>query len=163
MSTTSRLRKLESVHLPEAVLLVEDKETERALYKEWLEGAKYVVIDVSTKALALMHLDRLDLSFVVLDLRLPNGHGREVVEALVAKRDDVPVVVVTGLPDPPILGFPVTCTMKKPIARGMFLNAVNSAAETARHFRTIRRATRILHERCKQESPPIEGMKGGTE
>jgi DNA-binding response OmpR family regulator len=150
MATTRVIR-------PDAVLLVEDHEQTRATYKEWVESAGFVVIEASTKAMALMHLDRLDLSAIVLDLILPNGHGREVVDTLVAKRDDVPVVVVTGFPDPPVFGFPVTCVLRKPFPRGMFLSALNAAAETGRSMRSIQRSTRVLHERCNRplaELPP---------
>jgi len=148
MATTRLLR-------PDAVLLVEDHEQTRATYKEWVESAGFVVIEASTKAMALMHLDRLDLSAIVLDLILPNGHGREVVDTLVAKRDDVPVVVVTGFPDPPVFGFPVTCVLRKPFPRGMLLNAVNAAAETGRSLRSIQRSTRVLHERCNRPLPEL--------
>ncbi len=152
MATTRLIR-------PDAVLLVEDKDSERALYKEWLEDMGFVVIDVGTKALALMHLDRLDLNAIVLDLRLPNGHGREVVESLVSKRDDVAVVVVTALPDPPIFGDPVTATLRKPIARSMFVNAVTTASNASRDKRSIRRSTRKLLDASSRplvELPPEE-------
>ncbi len=143
MATTRVLR-------PDAVLIVEDKESELRLYKEWVESAGFVVIEASTKAMGLMHLDRLDLLTIVLDLRLPNGHGREVVEALVKKRDDVPVMVVTGLPDPPVFDWPVTRVLRKPIPRGMFLDAFSYAIDRGRNMRSLARSTRVLHDRCNR-------------
>lgn len=135
----------------ETVLLVEDNETTRRSYSEWLKEAGFKVIEASTKAIALMHLDRLDLSAIVLDLILPNGHGREVVEALKLKRDDVGVVVVSGFPDSPTFDLPVVASLRKPFPRGVLLHAVIAAIEKYTDpVKSIREATRRLRDNNKK-------------
>ncbi len=110
------------------VLLVEDDNHIRHIYALILNQAGYEVIEAGSVATALMHLDKVGLLAVVLDLRLPNGHGRRVVEELVAKRNDVPVVIMSGTPDEHDLGWPVIETLRKPVQRTPFLSAVNRAA-----------------------------------
>lgn len=95
------------------VLVVEDDDKQRAIICLILTNAGYKVTEAVSVKTALMHLDLIDLSAVVLDVRLPNGHGRKVVEALIAKRDDVPVVVLTAFPEDAPTGFPVTSVLDK--------------------------------------------------
>lgn len=129
----------------DTVLLVEDHDLTRASYAEWLRGAGFKVIEATSKAVALMHLDRIDLSAIVLDLILPNGHGREIVEALKAKRDDVGVVVVSGFPDSPTFDLPVTDSLRKPFPRGALLSAVVKAIDTYTDpIKSIRETTRRI-------------------
>lgn len=135
----------------DTILLVEDHDLTRASYAEWLRGAGFKVIEATTKAIALMHLDRLDLSAIVLDLILPNGHGREVVDALKAKRDDVGVVVVSGFPDSPKFDLPVTASLRKPFPRGVLLHAVVKAIETYTDpIKSIRATSRRLGDSAKK-------------
>jgi CheY-like chemotaxis protein len=95
------------------ILIVEDDDRQRAMIALILSNAGYQVTEAVSVKTALMHLDLMDLSAVVLDLRLPNGHGRKVVESLIAKRDDVPVIVLTAFPDDAPKGFPVTSILDK--------------------------------------------------
>ena len=88
------------------VLLVEGDDGTRTTFKT-LSNAGYIVIEAESVKTALMHLDVLDLSCVILDLKLPNGHGRRVVEELQSKRNDVPVVVLSGYHGEEEWGFPV--------------------------------------------------------
>ncbi len=135
----------------DTVLVVEDHDLTRRSYSEWLKGAGFKVIEASTKALALMHLDRLDLSAIVLDLILPNGHGKEVVEALKAKRDDVGVVVVSGFPDSPTFTLPVVASLRKPFPRGVLLHAVVEAIEKYTDpVKSIRASTRKMGDSNKR-------------
>ena len=128
------------------ILLVEDDERTRYTYREWLFEAGYEVIEASTKAVALMHLDRMELAAIVLDLVLPNGHGKEVVEALIAKRNDVGVVVVSGFPDSPEFDFPVVSSLRKPFPRGVLLSHLQKAQATSDNFRSARDSWRRLRE-----------------
>ncbi len=109
------------------VLLVEDDAKIRHIYAYFLAQAEYKVIEAWSVATALMHLDARELSAVVLDLWLPNGHGREIVEALVARRNDVPVVILSATPDEYTWDWPVVSALKKPAQRTPFLRAVSDA------------------------------------
>lgn len=109
------------------VLLVEDDEKVRHIYAYFLAQAEYKVIQAWSVATALMHLDARELTTIVLDLWLPNGHGREIVEALAAKRNDVPVVIISATPDEYKWDWPVVGALKKPAQRTPFLRAVADA------------------------------------
>lgn len=109
------------------VLLVEDDAKIRHIYSFLLAQDGYKVIEAWSVATALMHLDARELVAVVLDLWLPNGHGKEIVEALVAKRNDVPVVIMSASPEEYKWDWPVVETLQKPAQRTPFLRAVASA------------------------------------
>ena len=129
------------------VLIVEDDERVRKAICLILANAGYGVVEAVSVKTALMHLDILDLSAIVLDLRLPNGHGKRVVEELIAKRDDVPVVVLTGYPEDAPTGFPVTSILDKPVQRDRLLRAVGDARVASDAIRSLRTSTRKLGER----------------
>lgn len=132
------------------ILFVEDDTHVRAAYSLALTNAGYEVIPAGSIATALMHLDVIDLKAVVLDLRLPNGHGRRVIEELVAKRNDVPVVILSGTPDEHALGWPVVAALQKPTKRDPFLAAVNKATNaTAEVVDKLRDSARRLKD-CQE-------------
>lgn len=106
------------------VLLVEDDTHIRHIYAYILVQAGYKVIEAVSVATALMHLDVIDLVAIVLDLRLPNGHGRRVVEELIAKRNDLPAVILSATPDEYEWSWPVVAALQKPARRTPFLKAV---------------------------------------
>ncbi|HEV3028489.1 MAG TPA: response regulator [Planctomycetota bacterium] len=126
------------------VLVVEDDAKQRTMICMILANAGYGVVEAVSVKTALMHLDIMDLSAVVLDLRLPNGHGRKVVEELVSKRDDVPVVVLTGYPEDAPKGFPVTAVLNKPFKRDRLLEAVAEARTASDAIKSMRASTRKL-------------------
>lgn len=82
-----------------ALLVVDDDEGLRLLMADALQGAGYAV---ETAANARETLARLDLSppdLLVLDLKLPDGGGPELITRLQRDRAAVPFVVVTGRGD----------------------------------------------------------------
>jgi len=127
-----------------SVLLVEDDTRIRSIYAYLLVQAGYTVIEAASVATALMHLNALDLSCIVLDLKLPNGHGRRVVEELQSKRDDVPVVVLSGHYSDGDWDFPVVAVLQKPPAPVALVEAVEKASSQADAIREIRNSTRRL-------------------
>lgn len=126
------------------VLLVEDDQRVRMALSMILTNAGYTTIGAGSVATALMHLDVLDLSCVVLDLMLPNGHGRRVVEELKAKRDDVPVVILSAFHGEDVWDFPVVAVLEKPTKRDVLLAAVSKASNHATAIRALRESTRRL-------------------
>jgi len=125
------------------VLLVEGDDGTRTTFKT-LSNAGYIVIEAESVKTALMHLDVLDLSCVILDLKLPNGHGRRVVEELQSKRNDVPVVVLSGYHGEEEWGFPVVAVLPKPPTPVALVEAVEKASSQADAIREIRNSTRRL-------------------
>ena len=127
-----------------SVLIVEDDGHIRKRLALVLRAASYEVHESGTVAGALERLDDKDLEAIVLDLRLPNGHGRKVVEDLKAKRDDVPVVILSAFPTEVLLEWPVTSIMKKPTKPDELKAAVAAARRSAEHLHSLRRNTNRL-------------------
>jgi DNA-binding NtrC family response regulator len=78
-----------------SVLLVEDSETQAAVYSAYLPAPQFDVMCVTTGEQALAELTARPYSLVLLDLHLPGIQGLEVLRRIVAARLQVPVVVMT--------------------------------------------------------------------
>jgi DNA-binding response OmpR family regulator len=128
------------------ILFVEDDKHVRDIYELLLVQNGFNVTPCGTVAAACMHLDISDLYGVVLDLRLPNGHGLRVVQELVAKRNDVPVVIFSAFHGEHEWTFPIVAALRKPPTRDEFLGAVRLAVSKSTEIRTIRETTRRLRE-----------------
>ncbi len=82
------------------VLLVEDEPSIAELERAVLEDSGFTVKEVRRGLQALECLGRCEgIALMVLDYRLPDMTGADVVEALGERFDRLPVVVVTGYPD----------------------------------------------------------------
>lgn len=126
------------------VLLVEEDVEVRADLYATLSDAGYSVIEAASVKTALMHLDVLDLTCVVLDLQLPNGHGRRVVEELKAKRDDVPVVILSAFHENEEWEFPVVSVLEKPVKKAVLIECIENAAKQSEAIHSIRETTRRM-------------------
>lgn len=134
------------------VLLVEDNENIRKAFAHFLDQEGYKVVEACSVRTGLMHLDIIDLKCVVLDLRLPNGHGRQIVEELKAKRDDVPVVITSAYHDDSDWEFPVVRFLRKPTLKKDLVAAVNEAvAGYATWISDIRDSTRRIKDLAQQQ------------
>lgn len=78
------------------LLLIEDDEIEATLIARWLDG-RFEVAAEKTLAAGLKAAADQDLRGVLLDLRLPDAEGLKALEAVVARRSDLPIIVLTGL------------------------------------------------------------------
>jgi DNA-binding response OmpR family regulator len=76
------------------ILLVEDDRRIVAFLEQGLKAHAYAVESVRTAAEALVRAPDADL--VVLDLRLPDGDGMNVLRQLRAEGVRVPVIVLTA-------------------------------------------------------------------
>ncbi|MEM7352767.1 MAG: response regulator [Acidobacteriota bacterium] len=85
------------------VLLVEDDEALAMLERESLEREGFRVIEARAGQKALGCLaDSRSLALLVLDYRLPDMTGADIVAHLGDRITSLPVVMVTGYPDPRI-------------------------------------------------------------
>jgi len=82
-----------------AVLVVDDEPSIRLLCRINLELEGYDVFEAGSLAEARAAVEAHDLSVVLLDLRIGNERGADLVEELHGKEPPVPVVFVTGSAD----------------------------------------------------------------
>ncbi|MDX1612471.1 MAG: response regulator [Candidatus Thermoplasmatota archaeon] len=86
---------------PLNVLLVEDEQADRLLLERLLGevlGAGAEVTPAATLSEARRHLERGAPDLILLDLNLPDSTGVATVRAILEAHEDLPVVVLTGLP-----------------------------------------------------------------
>lgn len=78
------------------ILVVEDEENIRLLYKEELQDLGYQVIQASDgrEAIEKFHHNRPDL--IVLDIRLPEMNGVETMNIIREKSKDIPIILCTA-------------------------------------------------------------------
>ena len=87
------------------LLLVEDNELDRrSLVRQLtrLTDVRFDVVVASTLAEALATSEREHFDCVLLDLTLPDSTGLASVDAVLARPDTGPVIVLTGLEDPAV-------------------------------------------------------------
>ncbi|MCS7079513.1 MAG: sigma-54 dependent transcriptional regulator [Chloracidobacterium sp.] len=78
------------------VLIVEDKDALRQMWRLTLERAGYGVLEAADLKQARQALRRQPPTVVLTDLRLPDGTGLDVLRAAKALDPDMPVVVLTA-------------------------------------------------------------------
>lgn len=99
------------------VLLVEDDDALRLLYKTALAQAGCDVVEASSGLTALRYLETSRPDAIVLDLIMPGISGFDVraeVRASTRLRD-VPVIVVTAIPRDGLTGYDARYILTKPI------------------------------------------------
>lgn len=84
---------------PTAILVVDDDEGLLLLMAETLRAEGHEVETAASAKAALAALDRRPPALLILDLKLQDGSGPELVETLQRARAPVPFVVVTGQGD----------------------------------------------------------------
>jgi len=82
--------------LQRRILIVEDKEQERQLLKQFLESPALVVDTVGEGAEALERLDSRSYSIVITDLKMPRLSGMQLIEEVQKRGLPVTVIVTTG-------------------------------------------------------------------
>lgn len=78
------------------VLVVEDRDSLRAMLRRTLSGQGYTVLDAGSAAEGARYLSRARISVVLTDLRLPGGSGMEVLRAARDADPNLPVIVMTA-------------------------------------------------------------------
>ena len=80
----------------ESILVVDDEETVRDLVQRTLEEAGYCVVTAAGGKEALDKMSQLDVSLVLLDIKMPGLDGFQVLN-LIRKSSDVPVIMLTAI------------------------------------------------------------------
>lgn len=81
------------------VLVVDDEERIRTLISRSLSSEGHSVVSASDGQSALDRLAAEDIDLVLLDLVMPRCNGLTVLSSLRQRRDDTPVIVLSGVTD----------------------------------------------------------------
>jgi CheY-like chemotaxis protein len=121
------------------VLVVDDEETVRKIAKSALESHGYRILTASNgrEALEVFRDKPRSINAIVLDLTMPVMGGREVLPAIRAIRNDVPVVLVSGYSEnqmrPLLAADKLTGFLQKPFTSSQLREKIDEATmhETA--------------------------------
>jgi len=78
------------------ILIVEDEKNQRVLLRKILEDEKYIVEEAENGNKALDKFKQIDFDIVLLDQRLPDINGIEVLKKIKSINPIIPVVIITA-------------------------------------------------------------------
>ncbi|GAB4246214.1 MAG: hypothetical protein Kow00122_03240 [Thermoleophilia bacterium] len=118
---------------PATILVVDDENTIRNLYRRWLTGAGYETLEAAggKEALEIFSRDPQGIDLVVLDMIMPDISGFHTFELIRARRADARVLLCSGyridrqagiILEAGAVGF-----IQKPFGRETLLEAVGHA------------------------------------
>ncbi|MBZ4684200.1 MAG: hypothetical protein JG768_1627 [Fusobacteriales bacterium] len=83
------------------ILIVEDIAAARTLYRKALETENYIITDTDrgTDAVRILKAKKVHYDLVILDIRLPDINGDEVLRQIREFEKDIPVLVLTAFSD----------------------------------------------------------------
>ena len=116
----------------QTILIVEDDEDLRRLFRTALALAGYDVVEAGDGLEALQRIDQVLPDLVVLDLLLPGMSGIVVQQELAAQAltRQIPVVVITGTAIEPA-SLDVACLLRKPVSPDDLIEAVRQCLAAA--------------------------------
>ncbi len=88
-----------SVGVKANILVIDDEETIRALFKETLEELGHSVIVAENGSEGLELVKQRDFDLVFLDLKMPGIDGVELLRQIKTIKPKLPVTIITGYPD----------------------------------------------------------------
>jgi two-component system, cell cycle sensor histidine kinase and response regulator CckA len=119
----------------ETVLVVEDEASLRRFICLVLQTQGYRVLDAASGVEALTIADQYEgaIHLLLTDLVMPGLQGRQLVEALRAKRPDIKVLLVSGYTDDVLLGHGIVDAqhelLQKPFSPSMLARTVRSVLD----------------------------------
>ena len=78
------------------LLVVDDEANIRILYAEELAEEGYEVVTAATTAEAIEKLQQMEFDLAVLDIKLKNESGIDLLQKLVKERHDMPVILCSA-------------------------------------------------------------------
>jgi CheY-like chemotaxis protein len=117
------------------ILIADDDPVLRALWVAVLGGAGYRTVEATTGREAVELMRTIVPNLVILDLRMPELTGQEVLAYVrsLPVVQEIPVLVVSGhLEETGSSGFNVVDRLAKPLDASRFLQAVERALASAR-------------------------------
>lgn len=145
------------------VLLVDDDRALCALARRKLERENLTLVTLHTGRDAIAWLDANEADLVLLDLFLPDMKGQDLLDALAARKRDVPFVVMTGYGDErvavDIMKKGALDYLAKNVALPEFLpSVVRNALDRLAEQRRLATAESTLRERQEAERQFMERL-----
>lgn len=81
------------------ILVIDDDEFIRSLFKETLEEQGHIVVTADTTAKGLACVMQWDFDLIFLDLKMSGTDGAEILREMKSVKRRLPVIVITGYPD----------------------------------------------------------------
>ncbi len=112
-----------------SILVIDDDETIRSLFKETLEDLGHGVTgaEASSEGLELVKQRNFDLIF--LDLKMPGMDGAELFRQIRMIKPELPVTIITGYPDSDMMARALAQgpfgVMNKPFGESEIISAVD--------------------------------------
>jgi len=112
------------------ILVIDDDEAIRFLFKGTLEKLGHTVVTASNGDEGIECVKRWDFDLVFLDLKMPGMDGEEFLKQVKSIKPELPVTVITGYPGSEIMERALKQgpfgVMNKPFDSSDIINAVNS-------------------------------------
>jgi len=119
-----------SVGTKASILVIDDEETIRLLFKETLEDSGHRVITADTGSQGLKLVKKQDFDLVFLDLKMPGMDGAELFRQIKTIKPKLPVTIITGYPDSDMMNRALAQgpfgVMNKPFGEQDIVAAVNN-------------------------------------
>ncbi len=116
------------------LLLVDDDAAVREAWSNYLAWHGYEVVEAADGLEALLAVKHERLAAVVLDLALPRLGGLDALKRIHRFDPSLPVVVVTGMPDPEVhrqaIALGALAVLTKPVASSELLIALGGAKQS---------------------------------
>jgi excisionase family DNA binding protein len=112
------------------ILVVDDEEVVRLLFREVLEELGHNVTTAGTSSEGLELVRQRDFDLVFIDLKMPGMDGAELFRQIKAIKPELPVTIITGYPDSDTMARALAegpfGVMNKPFAESDIMTAVAS-------------------------------------
>jgi excisionase family DNA binding protein len=112
-----------------SILVIDDEEIIRSLFKDVLEELGHRVITVKTAVEGLELVKQRDFDLVFLDLKMLGVDGAELFQQIKAIKPKLPVTIITGYPDSDMMARALAQgpfgVMNKPFSESDIVVAVN--------------------------------------
>jgi len=145
-----------------SVLVVEDEPDIAALYAGFLEE-RY---DVDVAETAAEAIDRVDaaIDVVLLDRRLPDGSGDDVLDHLRGEGYDCRVAMVTAVePDFDIIDMGFDLYLTKPVSRTKLLAAIDTLLTRSEYDDLVQEAAALASKRAVLSSQKPAAQREGND
>ena len=125
-----------SVGAKASILIIDDEEVVRLLFKRILEDLGHTTITAGTGAEGLELVKQQDFDLLFLDLKMPGMDGAELFGQIKTIKPDLPVIIITGFPDSDMMTWALAHrpfgVMNKPFTEHDIVEAVNNFLRIAR-------------------------------